>query len=116
MAYTGPDGIYVVNLLGSAENIPRKIISHQNTNPNDFENNALYMSGGMPSIYFPPIVSWSPDGKWLVYSLFNGNQGQDPSGEPSFYSIYELNVKTGEEVKLVEGGLSPYWRILDGDD
>ncbi|HMB23559.1 MAG TPA: hypothetical protein VKP08_12035 [Anaerolineales bacterium] len=54
-------------------------------------------------------VAWSPDGKWLVYHKWVGtdyNTGTDPSSN----AIYKLNIKTGEEIKILDGGIYPYWR------
>ncbi len=27
------------------------------------------------------------------------------------FNIYKVNIDTGEEILLVEGGLNPYWRL-----
>lgn len=55
---------------------------------------------------FPtPIADWSPDGKWLVYHKLES----DSYFRGSDFSIYKLNVVTGEEVKLYDGGMYPYW-------
>jgi hypothetical protein len=59
--------------------------------------------------YNPPIVSWSPDGQWLVYHVYNEHlAGSIFPGEPS--SIFKVNVITGEEIKIIDGEISPSWR------
>jgi Tol biopolymer transport system component len=59
---------------------------------------------------WPPKPIWSPDGNWLVYHKC---ELEDPERECLYledYVIYKVNVHTGEEVKIIEGGLNPYWR------
>ena len=43
---------------------------------------------------------WSPDGQWLVYHLWENKQ----------YNIHKLNLETGEDEVIFEGGLYPHWR------
>jgi len=104
VAYTGADGIYVVNATGASKS--RLIVPHQNPD----ETQPLYRDNPQPSLFFPPIVAWSPDGQWLVYALYREGLGKDAVGSASFYAIYKVNVQTGQETKLIDGGLSPYWR------
>jgi hypothetical protein len=42
--------------------------------------------------------AWSPDGEWLVYERDE--------------KIYKVNVRTGEEIKLFDHGISPDWRKI----
>jgi Tol biopolymer transport system component len=52
----------------------------------------------------PLRAMWSPDGDWLVYHKIY------KVGEIYNADIYKLNVNTGEELKLAEGGANPHWR------
>lgn len=54
-----------------------------------------------------PIVSWSPDGEWLVYHV--PNESLKASEDGPYYSIFKVNVETGEPVKLLDNGLLHYW-------
>jgi hypothetical protein len=49
--------------------------------------------------------SWSPDSKWLVYHRCVGD-----NPPISDCTIYKVNIETGIEVKLAEGGMFPSWR------
>jgi len=91
LAYTGEDGIYVVTRDGSQK---RCLVSF----PKGWEG----WNG------WPPAPSWSPDGQWLVYHKCMAARGWCEEG--SEYSIFKVNVETGEEIKIVDGGLNPYWR------
>jgi Tol biopolymer transport system component len=48
---------------------------------------------------------WSPDSKWLVYHRCVGR-----TSPISNCTIYKVNIETGIEVKLAEGGMFPSWR------
>jgi Tol biopolymer transport system component len=102
LAYTGPDGIYVFNIKG--DTLPRRVIFYPNlidkTYPTYF--GAAYWR-------IPPEVSWSPDGKWLVYHKWTGTD-YDTGVDPSSNVIYKLNIETGEEIKILDGGMYPFWR------
>lgn len=50
------------------------------------------------------VSSWSPDGQWIVYRRVNF------ATTPGVDTIYKVNVATGEEHKLHDGGVSPNWR------
>jgi hypothetical protein len=102
LAYTGVDGIYITNVLEETE--PRRVVLY--TNPFD-ENDPTYAGGAYWEI--PPEVSWSPDGKWLVYHRWEGTD-YNTGVYPQYNSIYKLNVETGEEVKILDGGMYPSWR------
>ncbi|MCL4527871.1 MAG: hypothetical protein M1282_00465 [Chloroflexi bacterium] len=108
LAYTGADGIYIINIKSNSE--AKRVVALQNTDPDKGSKYPLYLEDSSPSVYFPPMVSWSPDGQWLVYHLHRAEAGRDSRGDPSFYSLFKVNIITGEETKLIDGGLSPYWR------
>jgi hypothetical protein len=102
LAYTGPDGMYVVQNSPSAE--PRRVSILQILHP-EFGRRVYTEDRG--NFYYPPIASWSPDGKWLVYHEYQvGSESQFPGQ----YSIVKVDLDTGEIVKLLEGGYSPFWR------
>lgn len=102
IAYTAEDGIYVVRQDGSQ----RKQVS-------TYSPLRTVVPGESPTRYswekWPPTPSWSPDGKWLVYHKCMLPLGEECREGPDF-SIFKVNVETGEEVKIVDGGLNPYWR------
>jgi hypothetical protein len=103
LAYTGKDGIYVFNVLTQSE--PQRAVLY--TNPYEFKNDPTYSAGEYYRI--SPEASWSPDGKWLVYHRWLGTDyytGTDPASS----AIYKLNLETGEETKIIDGGMYPYWR------
>lgn len=102
LAYTGPDGIYIFNVEEDMQ--PRRVIFY----PNLFDK--IYPTYfGVSSWGIPPEVSWSPDGKWMVYHKWLGIR-HDDTADPSTYAIYKLNIETGEEIKIIDGGMYPYWR------
>ncbi len=102
LAYTGPDGIYVFDIERDTQ--PRRVIFY----PNLFDEQYPTYSGAA-SWRIPPEVSWSPDGKWLVYHKWTGIR-HDDTADPSTHAIYKLNIETGEEIKVLDGGMYPYWR------
>lgn len=106
LAYTGVDGIYIVQ--NSPNTQPRRLVTLES--PNSPINSPVYSDA--PSIeYYPPVASWSPDGQWLVYHLYSRTPLSPEAGEwYKHYSIFKVNVKTGETIKLLDGGLSPFWR------
>jgi Tol biopolymer transport system component len=94
LAYTGTDGIYIVRKDGTEGQRVLEYCAFCQTTP----------SGTIWNDW-PPLPEWSPDGKWLVYH-------REDQGE---FAIYKLNLETGEEVLIVEGGLNPDWRS-DAED
>jgi Tol biopolymer transport system component len=48
--------------------------------------------------------TWSPDSKWLVY-----HRCVRENPPISDCTIYKVNIETGIEVKLAEGGVFPSW-------
>ncbi len=101
IAYTGVDGIYIVSVEEFEK--PKRILKH--LNPRDsFSGLYEYVT-----YHIPPEPSWSPDGKWLVYHKWLGIRHDDTT-DPSTYAIYKLNIETGEEIKILDGGMYPFWR------
>jgi hypothetical protein len=102
LAYTGPDGIYVFNILDDSK--PRRVVLF----PNLFDQrDRTYASRDYWEV--PPEVSWSPDGKWLVYDKWTGTD-YDQGFEPYDHVIFKLNIETGEEIKIIDHGMYPFWR------
>jgi hypothetical protein len=88
------DGIYVARPDGTEK---RKVV----------EISPLYTE-------WDSLPSWSPDGKWLTYHKCI--LPDDPGNlckERYHFAIFILNVETGEETKIVDGGLNPFWRWRD---
>jgi hypothetical protein len=100
LAYTGPDGIYVYSISDMQS---QRVVIYPHPGNRAFP---LYLGGTAP---IPPEVSWSPDGKWLVYHKWAGTK-LTTVVDPSDYAIYKLNIETGEEIKIIDGGMYPYWR------
>jgi hypothetical protein len=106
LAYTGPDGIYI--LSGSPPAEPRRLVALEA--PRSEPSRPLYQENRY-SHYYPPVPSWSPDGQWLVYHAFNSTPVDPAAGVwAQYYSIFKVNVETGETIKVLDGGYSPYWR------
>lgn len=101
LAYTGPDGIYVYHISEDVQ--PRRMAIYLHPDNIAFP---LYLGG---TEHIPPEVSWSPDGKWLVYHKWTGTEFSGVVN-PSDYAIYKLNIETGEETKIIDGGMYPSWR------
>lgn len=97
LAYTGVDGIYVIQNNPSAES--QRVITIEMSN--------LYIP-----LYdygrYPPVASWSPDGEWLVYHVYH-EPLTDEDGNEYYYSIFKVNVETGIANKLLDNGMFPYW-------
>ena len=55
-----------------------------------------------------PAPRWSPCGDWLVYHKCTNPEGICKYA--SDFSIFKVNVTTGEEIKILDGGVYPYWR------
>ncbi len=104
VAYTGKDGLYVFNVLEGEE--AQLAVVYRNPYPGH-ENSPTFEGGDYPRI--PPEVSWSPDGKWLVYHRWTGTK-YETGVDPYYNAIYKLNIETGEEIKILDGGMYPYWR------
>ncbi len=93
-ADTGLNGIYVVEIASGAA---RRLVEYYKGTDDgkDFD------------LSIPPAAPrWSPDGAWLIYhkcKLRSYCQGVED------YSIFKVNVETGVESKVVDGGLFPDW-------
>lgn len=59
----------------------------------------------------PPDASWSPDSHWLVYHRCMLPSPKFCYDSVQDHAIFKLNIETREETLLVEGGVSPYWRL-----
>lgn len=90
IAFVQDDGIYIMNADGTQ---PRRIIRHIFVDTN----------GRFSSM--SPKPRWSPDGKWLVY-----HRCEQDSCFIDDNTIYKVDVKTGTEVKIIDGGAFPDWR------
>ncbi|MBN2118126.1 MAG: PD40 domain-containing protein [Anaerolineales bacterium] len=106
LAYAGVDGIYIVQNSANAE--PRCLVPLESPEPSIAV--PVYRDYP-PDQYYPPIASWSPDGQWLVYHVYSSDP-VDAYAEyaAQHYSIFKVNVNTGEATKLIDGGFSPFWR------
>lgn len=106
LAYTGVDGIYLFE-RGTDVN-PKLIVYLSSHQPDD--DIPVFQEDRMDQ-YFSPIVSWSPDGQWLVYHVYSNNPvALDAKYSGKYYSIFKVNIETGETIKLLDGGYSPSWR------
>jgi Tol biopolymer transport system component len=99
VAYTGEDGIYVARKNGSDK---RRVVR--------YENPEYGGAKAISAMEWPPMPVWSPDGNWLVYHKCELEKIELVCIRTENYVIYKVNVHTGEEVKIIEGGLNPYWR------
>jgi dipeptidyl aminopeptidase/acylaminoacyl peptidase len=89
LAYTALDGIYVVRQDGGAS---RQVLQ-MNLEVSDGRS-GLGWSGDLP------IASWSPDNRYLIYSRLT-DKGP---------AIFKVDVETGAEIEILNGGLDPSWR------
>ena len=87
IAFVKEDGIYVMGMDGSA---PRRILKRSFLIYSDFTS-------------YP---NWSSDGKWLVYHRCE----QERCYPMTEYAIFKVNVASGEEQKILQGGIFPDWR------
>jgi hypothetical protein len=102
LAYTGADGIYVYHVAsGKSEKISEHFHPSGKEYPLYYERSPWY---------YPPVVSWSPDGKWLVYHIHGNTHPKQATISILVYDICKINLLTGDETKLFGGGFSPYWR------
>jgi Tol biopolymer transport system component len=98
IAYTAEDGVFIVSVNGGES---RRVV--------DTAVERL-TSLGLIEDYSPPVASWSPDSQWIVYHRCT-LPGEQWCNQLSHYSVFKVNIETGEEVFLVEGALNPYWRL-----
>jgi Tol biopolymer transport system component len=92
IAYTWFDGIYVMAIDGTNK---RRLVEYDARGHNDFGD-------------APPAPRWSPDGKWLVYHKCL--KGRDACYYAKDYSIFRVEVASGFEAKILDGGAFPFWR------
>jgi Tol biopolymer transport system component len=93
IAYIQADGIYLMNADGTGQ---RQLINRALGDPR---------TGKPIWSIFIAVPQWSPDGQWIAYHrcdtgvcIVNKN------------TIYKVNVETGQEVKIVDGGGYPSWK------
>ena len=89
IAYVGDNGIYVANVDGAGSKLIVRI---------DFSS---YKNG------LEPAPFWSPNGKTLLYHKCN--IAECYSDDLSHFSIFKVDVNSGIEQKIVDGGLYPVW-------
>lgn len=92
IAFFRLDGIYVMDFAGT--NIRRLVDFGSNLDSNNFS--------------IPPIPYWSSDNQWLIYHRCKSSINSDCHYGHDF-SIFKVRVSTGDEIKLYDGGLYPYW-------
>jgi hypothetical protein len=100
VAYTAGDGIHIVGVDGEE---PRRVVEACVEWTQEGDGSRWWDS-------WPPAASWSPDGQWLIYHRCTLPCSQRCRNVKD-YSIFKINLETGEEKLLVEGGLNPYWRL-----
>lgn len=93
VAYTAEDGIYIIRTIKDAK--PQKVTE---------------LSNSTASAKWPTAPSWSPDGQWLIYHRCMKDCASGKERIENF-NIFKVNIVTGEEILLVEGGLNPHWRL-----
>lgn len=100
VAYTAKDGIFMVGIEGDE---PRQVVETCVARRRQSDGHTLWDD-------WPPAPSWSPDSQWLVYHRCT-RPCPEWCSDIEDYSIFKVNVETGEEIRLVEEGLNPYWRL-----
>ena len=90
IVYVQADGIYIMNADGTQ---PHQLIEH------NFVNSYFWFSA------MSPAPRWSPDGKWVVY-----HRCEQDSCFVTENSIYKVDVATGIEQRIIDGGAFPDWR------
>ncbi len=61
------------------------------------------------AISWPAAPSWSPDSQWIIY-----HRCKERCRSTDDYAIFKANIQTGEEIKFLDEGLNPYWRLAQG--
>lgn len=95
VAYTTYDGIYLIATDGSQK---RRLVEY------NFEDSLLSHFA-----VAPPAPRWSPDGQWLIYHKCVKQYPHNCYHADEF-SIFKVEVATGQEIKIIDGGVYPYWR------
>lgn len=88
LAYMGIDGIYVSDIQSQKS----RLLVPVDLRPVELAERS-------------PYPFWSPDGKWLVYHKCTNNLCYRLED----FSIFKVNVATGEETKIKDGGMFPIW-------
>lgn len=88
LAYMGIDGIYVSDI--QSQN--KRLLVPIELRPVELAERS-------------PYPFWSPDGKWLVYHKCINNSCYRLED----FSIFKVNVDTGVETKIKDGGMFPIW-------
>ena len=94
IAYIQADGIYLMNADGTGQ---RQLINRElgDSRPGHSIGSDLNAA-----------PHWSPDGQWIVYHRCDTSV----TCLVNKHTIYKVNVETGQEVKIVEGGAYPSWK------
>lgn len=87
ITYVGANGIYISDITSKN---PTLLISI---------NEAFMLGDGMPYPF------WSPDGEWLVYHKCINKSCYRLED----FSIFKVDVSSGEETKIKDGGMFPVW-------
>jgi hypothetical protein len=99
IAFRGLDGIYLVRPNGEDMQLLVEYVSPEE---------------GRSYEEWPPLPEWSPNGEWLVYHKCILDPGPkvdcSDTSEGINFSIFMVNVDTGFEKKIFDGGLNPFWR------
>jgi hypothetical protein len=97
VAYTGFDGIYVMKSDGTEK---KRLVPYNSRDLtreiNDFE-------------IMPPAPRWSPNGEWLIYHKCM-NKPVSNCKQTSDFSVFKVHVSSGDETKIFDEGLNPYWK------
>jgi hypothetical protein len=94
IAYIQADGIYLMNADGTQK---RQLINRELGDPRPGQ----YIGSDLNA-----TPRWSPDGQWIVYHRCDTGM----SCLVNKNTIYKVNVETGQEVKIVDGGGYPCWK------
>jgi hypothetical protein len=95
LAYITLHGLFVAEANGSGEH---RLVE-------------MDLEGRDPGLFvpMPPQPRWSPDGRWIAYHAC-----AEPTGECQFaasdYTVFAVEVETGEIKSIVAGGVYPFWR------
>ena len=92
IAYTKLDGIYVMASDGSQSH---RLVEYDAASEPFKHEFAVH----------PPSPRWSPDGKWLIY-----HRCASICQYLTDSSIFKVEIATGTEAKIVDGGAYPFWR------
>jgi Tol biopolymer transport system component len=92
IAFIQLNGIYVMNSDGSNSRLVNNMDSYLGEMDGKFRDEA-------------PYPRWSPDGKWLIFHSVH------PASTSTYdQKIIKVELATGEEEIIANGGAYPYWR------